>query len=117
MKQNSSMDSVTANLLLQIASSPDKADKAADLYKSLSKPDGGPSVEAIAFFDANKGKKCAIKGTDYIGEIVELNTSEGGFYPGSRCPIYVKILQSTNNKYPEAVGHVFEYNLPQIQVL
>lgn len=117
MNQNSSIDSVSAGLLLQIAASPKNIDKAADLYKSFNKPEGGPSKEAIAFFNANKGKKCSIKYTDYIGEIVKLNTSDGGFYPGNRFPIYVKILESTNGKYPEAVGQVFEYDLPQIQTL
>ncbi len=105
-----SMDGFTASILLD-AVVKGGGDNVADLYKSLnSNQDGGPSEEARRFFAQNEGKVCKIKYTTHEGIVLLLNEATGGFYPGSRYPIKVKI---TNG---ESSGHVFEYDLEQIEV-
>ena len=109
-----SVDTFTAQVMLQaVANNPGQTqDAIADLYKSLtSKEDGGPSQEDIDFFNEHKGKKVSIKHTTHIGHLIELNTSTGGFYPGSRFPFYVKMSEG------KAVGQIFEYDREQIQLL
>ena len=55
-----------------------------------------------------------VKGTSYIGVIHGFNTSLGGFYPGVRYPIFVKITKSENPKRANVPGSVFEYDLTQV---
>lgn len=55
-----------------------------------------------------------VKGTSYIGVIHGFNTSLGGFYPGVRYPIFVKITKSENPKRANVPGSVFEYDLSQV---
>lgn len=104
------IDSTTAGMLLSSVNS-NNVDKVADVYKIVSKEVGGPSKEAIAFFEANKGKTCKVLYTNHIGIIHGLNTSTAGFYPGSRYPIYVKITSAS------AEGSIFEYELNQLEII
>lgn len=105
------MDGVTASALLGAVQGGGDVNQVADLFKAFNKFEGGPSQEAREFVAANLGKKCKIKGTSHEGVVHKLNESTSGFYPGHRYPVYVKI---TNG---ESIGTVFEYDLPQIEVL
>ena len=103
------MDGFTAGILLGAAKNGANSDEVAEIYKSLkSNEDDGPSAEAIAFVEANKGKPCKVAYTSHIGVIHGLNTARSGFYPGSRFPVYVKISNG------EAAGRVLEYDLEQV---
>ena len=117
MEHNPKMDGFSAGLLLSAAAGGMDTERVVDLAKEMNKDFGGPSAEAVAFFETNKGKKCSIKGTGYTGEIVGLNKSTSGFYPGSSCPIYVKILSADDEKFQCAVGSVFEYALEQVELV
>lgn len=77
----------------------------------------GPSKEAIAFFEENKGKDVLINGTSYEGTIHGLNTATNGFYPGNRYPIYVMITGSSNPIWEKSVGSIFEYDIDQLTIL
>ena len=111
------MDGTTAGLLLGAAALGD-SDQLYDLYKELkSKYGGGPSAEAIAFVEANINRPCRIAYTDYTGEIVGLNTATGGFYPGSREPVYVKITGCETEKFKSAIGETFSYALDQVKLI
>ena len=109
-----SIDAFTAQVMLEAtANNPGQAQGAvADLYKSLiSKEDGGPSQKDIDFFNQHKGKKVKVKYTSHEGVLHELNTSTGGFYPGSRFPFYVKMTAGP------AIGSIFEYERDQVQLI
>lgn len=90
----------------------------ADLYKSINKVVcGGPSQEAIDWFEVNKDKMVNIKNTDMEGRVKKLNTSTRGFYPGDRYPIYVEITKDDRTDEYNAVGNTFEYDLEQLVLL
>ena len=110
-----SVDTFTAQVMLEAtANNPGQAQGAmADLYKSLtSKEDGGPSQKDIDFFNEHKGKKVKVKYTTHEGNLYKLNTSTGGFYPGSRYPFYVKITNEGKAK-----DCVFEYDANQVELM
>lgn len=106
------IDAFTAATLVAAASQGGDKEGVYDLYKEMKdKNDGGPTAEAIAFFKENEGKRCKVTGTSHEGIVHRLNNATAGFYPGSRCPIYVKI---TNG---QSAGMVFEYGLDQVEVV
>lgn len=110
-----SVDAFTAQVMLEAAATnPGKSNEVlSDLYKNLtSKEDGGPSQKDIDFFNKHKGKKVKVKYTTHEGILYKLNTSTGGFYPGSRFPFYVKI---TNEG--KAQGCIFEYDAGQVELM
>lgn len=87
----------------------------AGLYKSVNKvKSGGPSQEAIDWYEKNKGKTVSIKHTDMEGIVTNLNTKTRGFYPGDRYPIYVKINKDGRTGQYNAMGSTFEYDLEQL---
>lgn len=104
------MDSTTAGFLLA-AAKPSNVEEVSSLYKSLNKESGGPSQEAIDFFEKNKGKQCKVKLTSHVGLVHDLNSSTSGIYPGSRYPIYVEITSDT------AKGSVFEYDFKDLEII
>lgn len=107
------LDSTTAKLLLETVT-PDNHEDIADLVKIFS-VGKGPTKEQIEWFVVNKGKVVSIKGTSYTGRVLTLNTATGGFYEGSRYPIYVKLDSDVEN--PLARNAVFEYGLESILIL
>lgn len=109
-----SMDGVTAGLLLQATMNGQSHDQVYQLFKDLQGDRDAPTPEVIELVESWKGKKCKIKYTSHIGEVVGPNTSDRGFYPGGRFPAYVKILKSGMES---AVGQVFEYGLDQVELL
>lgn len=115
------MDAFTAELLLAAAErcegDPGQQAMVADLYKALNKDSGGPTAEALLFFEKHEGKRCAVRFTCYTGILTGLNTATSGFYPGSRYPFYVKITESTDEKFSDAIGSSFQYGLDQIEIL
>ena len=111
------IDSFSAQILLQTAvNNPDKVDEVADLYKMLkSNNDGGPSREAVLFFEKYRDCIVKVKRTGYHGVVYMLNTATGGFYPGSRYPIHVQITSADDPKFQDAVGQVFEYDIDDLE--
>lgn len=85
-----SYDKFTATACVNALKSGANPERIWDAVKGLNNQ-GGPSDEAIEWFKANEGKRVKVKTTGYIGTVEKLNTSNGGFYPGSRYPIYVRI--------------------------
>lgn len=69
-------------------------------------------AEVTAIFKV--GDIVRVKDTSYIGVIHRFNTSLGGFYPGVRYPIFVKITKSEDPKWATVAGSVFEYELNQV---
>jgi len=61
------------------------------------------------------GKTVRIIGTGYTGIVKGFNERLGGFYPGVRYPIFVKIIYSKNEKFKEAEGQTFEYGIDQLK--
>jgi hypothetical protein len=57
------------------------------------------------------GMYVCVKDTTHIGIIESYNERLGGFYPGVRYPINIRVLYSTLSK---AVGCVFEYAADQL---
>lgn len=62
----------------------------------------------------NIGDRVCIKHTCYIGIIHSFNEKLGGFYPGVRYPIHVKIIETQDNEWKRAIGNVFEYGEEQV---
>lgn len=111
-----SMDKFTAEQLLTAIKNGGDNDQVADLYKQINgASEEGPSKEQVDFFIENQGKVVTIKGTSMTGLVERLNTSTRGFYPGSRYPIYVKIL--TDTRPVDSVGRTFEYDIDQLEVI
>ncbi len=106
-----SMDGITAGLLLQAAQNGSSQDDVYKLYKDLQGNKDAPTPEVIELVNSWVGRTCKIKWTSHIGEIVGANTSDRGFFPGGRYPVYVKI---TASGMENAVGSTFEYGLDQI---
>lgn len=63
------------------------------------------------------GTKVKILNTDYIGEVDHYNESSGGFYPGYRYPIFVKITDCVTLKFKQFIGRTFQYSLDQLQII
>lgn len=109
----SDIDGFTAGLFLGAAMNGASPESIMDLKKSLESPRaGGPTQEAIDFFEKNKGKKCKVRFTSYTGIIHDLNRSSGGIYNGERFPIYVLITGEGRAK-----NRIFEYELDQVEVI
>lgn len=108
-----SMDGITAGILLQADSNGSSQEDVYKLYKDLQGNKDAPAPEIIELVTSWIGRTCKIKWTSHIGEIVGANTSDRGFYPGGRFPVYVKITASGMEK---AIGSTFEYGLDQIEL-
>lgn len=62
------------------------------------------------------GAKVKILHTGYTGEVVSYNNRLGGFYPGVRYPVCVRITYSEKVEFRErAVGSIFEYGMEQLK--
>lgn len=97
------MDAFTSTCLTK-GTEVSSIDGVADLDKELRREEGGPSEEAVAFFNEHVGKRCGISDTNLFGVIESLNEATSGFYPGSRYPINVRM----------ADGSLFEYDISNI---
>ena len=104
-------DGVTAGLLLQAANNGSSQEDVYKLFKDLQGEKDAPTPEVIELVTSWIGRTCKIKYTSHTGIITGANTSEHGFYPGGRFPVYVKITASGMEK---AIGSTFEYGLDQI---
>ena len=64
------------------------------------------------------GAHIKVKNTGYTAKVVRYNTNLGGFYPGVRYPIIVKITHSNDFKFRKgAVGSTFEYTTDQLELV
>lgn len=61
------------------------------------------------------GQIVTIKDTGYTGVVTGFNECLGGFYPGVRYPIFVKITKSEDPNFERAVGCIFEYSENQVK--
>lgn len=84
-----------------------------EMVEELKKPQGGPCPELLKKESNLIGKPVDIAGTPYTGNIVGINKSKTGFYPGSRYPYLVRIDAGEH----EASGMVFEYTENQVKFL
>lgn len=96
-------------------------DSVLDIYKAL-KPQMGESEEleiiikqAAEMFPSNTFVE--VFGTDYVGEVVSYNKKLGGFYPGVRYPVNVKIIHSPSERFKTAIGKVFECTFDNLNVI
>ena len=104
-----SMDKFTAEAILNAALTDGvDNDAVADLYKTFSVEEGGPSEEAQRWYSANSSARVQILDLDKYGQVVGLNKSTSGLYPGSRYPIYVKL---------DGYNETFEYDETQLTVV
>lgn len=55
-----------------------------------------------------------IKSAGYVGKVIGYNDSLGGFSPGVRYPVLVKIIRNYTETNKDVVGSVFEYALDQL---
>lgn len=87
------MDAFTAGLLLGRVANGDPVDDVVDLYKTITSPGvQGPTPDNVQKAQAWEGKRLSDKWTPgRLGTGRGANTSEGGFYPGSRYPLLVKL--------------------------
>ena len=102
------MDSFTVKSLPDHSGIVDSLNEVSYLYRDFNQGEGGPSQDAIDFFNANKHKMVRVTGARKIGVVVKLNESTRGLYPGSKYPIYVN--------FPET-GNTFEYELESLEVV
>lgn len=109
-----SFDGVTAGLLLQAASNGASQDDVYKLYKDLQGDRDAPAPEVIELVTSWIGRKCKVKYTSHTGVVKGPNTSDRGFYPGGRFPVYVTI---TASGMENAVGSTFEYGLDQVELI
>ena len=109
-----SFDGITAGMLLQAANNGSSHDDIYKLYKDLQGNKDAPTPEVIELVTSWIGRKCKIKYTSHTAIITGPNTSDCGFYPGGRFPVYVTITASGMEK---AVGCKFEYGLDQIELI
>jgi len=58
-----------------------------------------------------------VKGTSYIGRVHGFNERLGGFYPGVRYPVLVRIIHNDSNstRFNDVPGSVFEYDIEQLE--
>ena len=71
-----SMDGIAAGLLLQATMNGQSHDQVYKLFKDLQGERDAPIPEVIELVESWKGKKCKIKYTSHIGEVVGPNTSD-----------------------------------------
>ena len=86
------------------------------LYKEM-QPAVGEKAELDKLLDQVKdthpiGMYVEVEHTTHIGIIVSYNKNLGGFYPGIRYPVNVKIIYSSLDK---AVDCTFEYEADQLK--
>jgi hypothetical protein len=111
------IDGFTAGVLIGAVKTKPDLDQVCELVKSLSNSSDRPSDEDIQkiFAEAQRRFKprdlVKIDHTDYVGTIAGYNTSTGGFYPGWRFPVYVKIDGSC---FEDKESRTFEYVLDQV---
>jgi len=63
------------------------------------------------------GSKVKINPTSYIGIVDSYNERTGGFYPGIRYPVNVKIISTEDVAFNTAIGKVFEYGADQLSLI
>jgi len=63
------------------------------------------------------GDMVEVKGTSYIGRVHGFNERLGGFYPGVRYPVLVRIIHNDDNsaRFNYVDGCVFEYDHKQLE--
>lgn len=110
-----SVDSFTASMFLKAVSTggPAAIDAVADMYKQVTSNDEGPTKEQAAAVNAMMNMRCKINYGSYTGTVIGLNSSTGGFYPGGRYPVIVKIDKTQDG----ATNQVFEYGLDEVILL
>lgn len=74
-------------------------------------------VLAIAKDKFKVGDIVAVKYTSYIARVHGYNECVGGFYPGVRSPVLVKIIHNDadSKRFNDVPGSVFEYGLDQLE--
>lgn len=91
------------------------------LYKEMKQDMSTKEELEVALADAEIsfpiGCKVAVLGTGYLAEVVDYNRRLGGFYPGVRYPVIVKIFRSKDRKFRKVVGMKFEYSTGQLKRL
>lgn len=102
------LDSTTAGALLNALHNGADVNDVADLYREFNTQEGGPTPEAIAWYNENKNRMVRIKGTEWTGEVVGLNEADSGIYNGKRFPIFLKQTHS---------GKTYEYQLDQLTLI
>lgn len=107
------LDNFTLMQLIETAGK--DPDGAVDLYKQLKQEEGGPSEEDIKWFATYMGSVVEINGTNMKGFVKKLNKATSGFYPGSRYPIYVEIIEDDRVEN-NAKGQTFEYAVDQLKI-
>ena len=95
-----------------------EADGLVALQRELRPTDGEREQLAIVLAEAEAklpiGSVVKINLTSYTAEVVGFNTALGGFYPGIRYPVRVKIVASKDPRFGNAVGDMFEYNMESL---
>lgn len=113
------IDSFTASVALSLIESNPSSSTIEAFYGILKdKGDSEPVPDdVVAFIESNIGNPVNVMGTSYKGVIHSCNKAQGGFYPGIRYSVYVRIIETDNAKFQSAIGQVFEYGLDQIKLL
>ena len=113
------IDSFTASVALSLIESNPSSSTIEALSGILKdKGDNEPVPDdVVAFIESNIGNPVKVMGTSYKGVIHSCNKAQGGFYPGIRYPVYVRITETDDAIFECAIGQVFEYELDQIKLL
>lgn len=110
------------NFLQQVKREIDSGDESVlRLVKELG-PQPGEEAQLNALLQLARerypvGTPVKVLWTSYTGVVHGHNERLGGFYPGVRYPVYVRITSTEDPKFAEAVGRVFEYGLDQMEVV
>ncbi len=106
-------------MLLAMAEEND--DQALALYKELQPEDGERAQLEKLLVEVRKafpiGTVVDIMHTGYTGEVIKYNEALGGFYPGIRYPVKVKIIKKDPKCKHNVIGSVFEYTPDQLMRL
>lgn len=102
-------------------------DKLWDSMKPLMeelKPKSGEAAELETLLEKTRtefqiGTHVVIKNTGYTGKVVKYNENLGGFYPGVRYPVIVRIIHSDSfeMKKQGVIGSHFEYSTDQLELI
>jgi len=80
-------------------------------FKKFVEEEKEPCKKDITFVKTHLRSICRIRHTGYIGQIHWLNTNPYGRFPGSKCPVLVKMLNDTH------MGSICSYSVQQIEIL
>ena len=113
------IDSFTASVALSLIESNPTSSTIETLSSILKDMDDNDSVpnDVVAFIEINIGKPVKVLGTSYKGVIRSCNKAQGGFYPGVRYPVYVRITETDDARFQSIIGKSFEYGLDQIKLI